>query len=67
MDALISNASAHCADCPVLLSDVDLHDLQRLAMLCGGVGCCHWLLSVRMEEVSDRGRYGTLSLAFSKF
>lgn len=66
MDAFISNASAHRADRPVLLSDADLHDLQRLAVLCRGVGRRYRLLSVRMEEVSDRGRYGTLSLAFSK-
>lgn len=66
LDACISNVSTHHTDRPVLLFDAHLHDLQCLAVLCRGIGCCHRLLPVRLEKISDCRRYGTLSLAFSK-
>jgi len=66
LDAFVSNVSTHHTDCPVLLSNANLHDLQCLVVLRRRVGCCRRLLSVRLEKISDRRRYGTLSLAFSK-
>lgn len=66
LDAFVSNISTHHTDRPVLLFDANLHDLQCLVVLRRGIGCRHWLLPVRLEKISDRRRYGTLSLAFSK-
>lgn len=66
LDAFVSNISTHHTDRPVLLFDANLHDLQCLAVLRRGIGCRCWLLPVRLEKISDRRRYGTLSLAFSK-
>lgn len=57
VDAFVSNTSTHRADSPVLLPDVDLHDVQRLAMLRRSAGCRYRLLPIRLEKVRDRGRY----------
>lgn len=66
VDAFLSNASTYRANSSVLFLDVDLHDVQCLAMLRRGVGCRHRLFSIRVEKVSNRRRNRTLPLAFSK-
>lgn len=38
-------------------ADVNLHDVQCVAMLGCGDRCCHWLLLVRMEEIRYRRYY----------
>lgn len=66
LDAFVSNVSTHHTDRPILLFNANLHDLQCLAVLRRGIGCRRRLLPVRLEKISNRRRYGTLSLTFSK-
>lgn len=61
-DTFPANVPAHDPDDFIVLPDVDIYDVQRVAVHSGGSGCGCRLLLVRLEEIGYSGRYGTLSL-----
>lgn len=56
-DAPVPNLPTHPPGNAELPADVDLHDVQHVAVRGRRAGCCPWLLPVRVEEVGNRGRY----------
>lgn len=61
-DALLSNLPAHHSDGSELLSDVDFHDVQCMAVCSSCFRSGSRLFPVRLEEIRYRGRHRTLSL-----
>lgn len=57
------DGSASRASSPQLLSDVDLHDVQRVVVPGCRCGICGRLLPVRMEEIVRRRHNRTLPLS----
>lgn len=61
-DAHLPNGAAYPAGYHIVFADVNLHDVQRLAV----PGCCHWsrrrILYVWLEEIRHRGCDRALSL-----
>jgi len=54
LDAFIPNVPTYRADRSIILFDADIHDLQRLAMLCRGDRCRHRLFLIWLEKISGR-------------
>lgn len=63
LDPRLPDTVTYRPDYTFILPDVNLYDVQRLALPWRGFGCCDWLLSLRLEEIRRSRRNRTLSLA----